>query len=523
MRSRLPSLHEPSPKPGRAELLLSLGSKAARQRRPTGFMDTARVQILGVFPLSMNLPGSCPLSSSKRNRQLPKNLPGGAPASGLAHRGGCSSAPVWSSAFRPCGALLIFATLLVLLSLTGAAARDAEPRHWLTFPAQPGPGAGKHIVLVSGDEEYRSEESLPMLAEILSRQHGFRCTVLFAINQKTGEVDPNTLDNIPGLEALTTADLMVICTRFRELPDEQMRFVDAYLESAKPVIGIRPAVVAFRNQPGSTFFKYSYLNHAADYPDGFGQQVLGSTWISHHGAHGKESTRGIPVKPTHIHPILRGVGEMWGPSDVYTIRTPIPRDGTVLVTGQVLQGMRPGDPPSTKPTMPLAWTTSYTSASATGRVFMTTMGASQDFADENLRRLFVNACYWAVGLESRIPPQANVEPVGSYRPTPFGFNTFRKGQFPAGFATVPEPPLASPTNAVPKTAAGSEGKEAGEIRNPKPEIRKKSEARNPKSPLNAEGSLQTAPLTGSLFGFRTSDFALRTSDFIRISSLPNQT
>ena len=445
------------------------------------------------------------------------NLPGGAPASGPAHRGGCSSAPVWSSAFRPCGAALIFATLLALFSLTGAAAaRAAEPRHWLTFPAQPGPGAGKHIVLASGDEEYRSEESLPMLAEILARQHGFRCTVLFAINRKTGEVDPNTLDNIPGLEALATADLMVICTRFRELPDEQMRFVDAYLESAKPVIGIRPAVVAFRNQPGSTFFKYSYLNHAADYPDGFGQQVLGSTWISHHGAHGKESTRGIPVKSPHQHPILRGVSEMWGPSDVYTIRTPIPRDGTVLVTGQVLQGMRPGDPPSTKPTMPLAWTTSYTSASATGRVFMTTMGASQDFADENLRRLFVNACYWAVGLESRIPPQASVEPVGSYRPTPFGFNTFRKRQFPTDFATVPEPPQASPTNALPKTAAGSEGKEAGEIRNPKPEIRKKSEARNPKSPLNAEGSSPAAPLTGSLFGFRT-------SDFIRLSSLPNQT
>jgi hypothetical protein len=452
------------------------------------------------------------------------SLPGGALASGPACRDRRSFAPNRSPAFRPCGAVLIFFTLLVLLSLTGmAAARAAEPRHWLTFAAQPGPGAGKHIVLVSGDEEYRSEESLPMLAEILARQHGFRCTVLFAINRKTGEVDPNTLDNIPGLEALATADLMVICTRFRELPDEQMRFVDAYLESAKPVIGIRPAVVAFRNQPGSTFFKYSSLNHAADYPDGFGQQVLGSTWISHHGAHGKESTRGIPVKSPHLHPILRGVGEMWGPSDVYTIRTPIPRDGTVLVTGQVLQGMRPGDSPSAKPTMPLAWTTSYTSAGATGRVFMTTMGASQDFADENLRRLFVNACYWAVGLESRIPPQANVEPVGSYRPTPFGFNTFRKGQFPADFATVPEPPPVSPTNVAPKTAAGSEGKAAGEIRNSKSEIRKKSEVRNPKNHRDGEGSLQTAPLTVSLFGLRTSDFIRISSFGFRISSLPNQT
>src|SRR5512140_3581575 len=131
-------------------------------------------------------------------------------------------------------------TLLVVALATPASSAD-----WVTYEGKEGPGAGKHIVFLSGDEEYRSEESLPMLAGILARHHGFRCTVLFAINRQTGEIDPNTLDNIPGLEALETADLMVICTRFRELPDAQMRFVDAYLESSKPVIGIRPAVVAF--------------------------------------------------------------------------------------------------------------------------------------------------------------------------------------------------------------------------------------------------------------------------------------
>jgi hypothetical protein len=338
--------------------------------------------------------------------------------------------------------------VLLLLSL-GLAASGSEPRPWLTFAAQPGPGAGKQIVLVSGDEEYRSEESLPMLAGILARHHGFRCTVLFAINRQTREIDPNTTDNIPGLEALETADLMVICTRFRELPDAQMRFVDAYLESARPVIGIRPAVVAFRNPPPSRYAKYSSSNQDAGYRDGFGQQVLGSTWISHHGTHGKESTRGIPVEAMKSSPLLRGVETMWGPSDVYTIRTPIPRGGEVLVMGQVLSGMKPDDAPSAKPMMPLAWTTHYTTAKGNGRVFMTTIGASQDFADENLRRLCVNACYWAVGLESRIPARANVQCVGTYRPTPFGFNTYRKGVFPADLAAQAERDSASPTNAIP--------------------------------------------------------------------------
>src|SRR5436190_18913986 len=100
-----------------------------------------------------------------------------------------------------------------------------------------GPGKGKHVVLVSGDEEYRSEETLPQMAKILAKHHGFKCTVLFAIDPQTGFISPPTNNNIPGLEALATADLMVIFTRFRNLPDEQMKHVVDYVESGKPVIG----------------------------------------------------------------------------------------------------------------------------------------------------------------------------------------------------------------------------------------------------------------------------------------------
>jgi hypothetical protein len=197
------------------------------------------------------------------------------------------------------------------VGLCSAALSAAEPL-WLTLPGSTGPGAGKRVVLVSGDEEYHSEESLPMLGRLLAARHGFDCSVHFAVNKTTGEVDPDTTDHIPGLEALARADLLVICTRFRDLPDDQMRHLADYLESGRPVIGIRPAVVAFRAKPDSAFPRYGSNSQDPDYPGGFGQQVLGSTWISHHGAHGRESTRGVPVEARRAHPILRGVGTMWG-------------------------------------------------------------------------------------------------------------------------------------------------------------------------------------------------------------------
>ena len=154
-----------------------------------------------------------------------------------------------------------------------------------------GPGKGKHIVLISGDEEYRSEEALPQLGKILAQRHGFKCTVLFAVDPATGMIDPNNRHNIPGLEALRTADLMILFTRFRDLPDEQMRHIVEYVEAGKPIIGIRTATHAFMIPAGKTYARYS--DGSKEWDGGFGRQILGETWINHHGDHGKESTRGI--------------------------------------------------------------------------------------------------------------------------------------------------------------------------------------------------------------------------------------
>src|SRR5436190_2194402 len=127
---------------------------------------------------------------------------------------------------------------------------------WLVIAGGDGPGKGKHVVLVSGDEEYRSEEMLPQMAKILAKRHGFKCTVLFAIDPKDGTINPNQSDNIPGLEALDSADLMVIFTRFRKLPDGQMKHIADYVESGKPVVGLRTATHAFDPKPGTTYAKW---------------------------------------------------------------------------------------------------------------------------------------------------------------------------------------------------------------------------------------------------------------------------
>jgi hypothetical protein len=329
--------------------------------------------------------------------------------------------------------LLLGAAML----LTGATARADQP--WVVYEGHDGPGKGKKIVFISGDEEYRSEEGLPQLAKILAMRHGFHCTVLFAIDPKDGTINPNQSDNIPGLEALDSADLMVILTRFRDLPDDQMQHIVNYVESGKPIVALRTATHAFALQKHKKFARYDW--QSKEWDGGFGRHVLGETWINHHGHHGQQSTRGIiPAGGRANHPILRGIhdGDIWGPTDVYATRDRMP--GCLpLVLGQVVEGMHSTDPPAkgekNDPMMPIAWIRNFEpSAAKEARVFTTTMGASQDLENEGLRRLIVNACYWALGMEDQIPEKTNVDLVGPYHPTPFGFNKFTKGIKPSAHA-----------------------------------------------------------------------------------------
>jgi type 1 glutamine amidotransferase len=327
--------------------------------------------------------------------------------------------------------------LAYLCVLVFAAPSPAE-NPWIVYNGFDGPGKGKHIVFVSGDEEYRSEESLPQLAKILAKHHGFKCTVLFAIKPEDGTINPNTNDNIPGLEALKTADLMVIFTRFRNLPDEQMKQIVDYVESGKPIIGMRTATHAFSLKPSSAYVRYTWDNKDKEYEQGFGRQVLGETWISHHGDHGRQSTRGVFAKGEENHPILKGIqsGDIWGATDVYGVRLPLPGDSKPLVLGEVLEGMDPKDKAvagkKNDPMMPVAWVKTYKGKEGqTARVFTTTMGASQDLQSEGTRRMLVNACFWAMGMEAKIPDKSKVDVVGEYKPRPFRGDGFEKGVKPA--------------------------------------------------------------------------------------------
>jgi Trehalose utilisation len=324
--------------------------------------------------------------------------------------------------------ILRASSLALLLSTSGIAQTQ------LVFPG----GRGKHIVLIAGDQEYRSEESIPALARILSVRHGFRCTVLFATNRQTGQIDPDTIDNIPGLQALRKADLMVLFARWLELPDEQMKEIVDYTNSGRPIVALRTSTHPFnyRKHPESPYARFSYNNTLSynnrEFAGGYGRQVLGETWIAHYGEHQKQSTRGIVAPGMEKHPILRGVRDIWGESDVYAITTPS-GDSQPLVMGQVLMGMEADSPPdSTKKLTPVAWIKTYTGDSGkTDRIFTTTMGHAMDFKNEGFRRMVVNACYWVLGMDRKISPTRGVDLVGPYNPNPIGLHKQKTGLRPA--------------------------------------------------------------------------------------------
>lgn len=327
--------------------------------------------------------------------------------------------------------------LLALFVLFGSWTQAAKAQQkWVTYDGYEGPGNGKHIVLVSGDEEYRSEEALPQLGKILARHHGFKATVLFAIDPETGEINPNQLDNIPGLDQLETADLMVLFTRFRDIPDDQMEHIVNYVRAGKPIIGMRTATHAFNFQNHTTYDHYSWRSEEEGWEGGFGRRILGETWYEHHGDHGKETTRGLINGIYGERPILNGVSGIWVPTDVYGLRDIQGENVEPLVYGLSVKGTTPAAEPNyQKSVIPVAWTRTYEVEEGNrGRVFATTMGNAEDLLNEGLRRLLVNASYWAVGMEEEIPEEANVDIVGEYDPTPFGFDEFQQGVMPSEHA-----------------------------------------------------------------------------------------
>jgi hypothetical protein len=312
---------------------------------------------------------------------------------------------------------------------------SAAEQTWVVYEPPAATAVGKHVVLISGDEEYRSEEALPMLGKILSQRHGFKCTVLFAVDPD-GTINPNRQDSLSNPAALDSADAIVMLIRFRKWPADQMKhFIEAYKRGV-PIIALRTSTHAFQFPEGNEFTSYN----------SFGKRVIGEEWVSHWGVHKKEATLGVIEPGAEDHPILRGVKEVFGTTDVYEAYPPA--DAKILLRGKVLKGMeRTGAPASYKkkrasdkqeqdvntPMMPIAWTREHKNeAGGVNRIFCTTMGSATDFLDEGLRRLVINSVFW--GLDMQVPRLAAVGLVGEYQPTMYGFNGFRKGVRPSDFA-----------------------------------------------------------------------------------------
>jgi hypothetical protein len=348
----------------------------------------------------------------------------------------------------------ILPLLIGLLTLAPVRAQETS----VSYPARSGAGEGRHIVFLAGDEEYRSEEGLPMLAKILSQRHGFKCTVLFPVDPD-GTINPKNSKSLSNPAALDTADAVVMLLRFRAWPDEDMARFEKLLEAGKPIVALRTSTHAFNGFPkGSPWETWNYNNHG-----GFGKRVLGETWLTHWGKHKVEATRGVIEASQRGNPLLRGITSIFGDTDVYEAYPP--SDATILVRGVVLKGMTADSAPAdyrklrstdkveqgvNDPPMPVVWTRMHKNASGTtNRILTTTMGSATDLESEGLRRLVVNAVYWGLGL--RVPAKANVTYVDEYVPSFYGFDGFRKGLRASDFELgkrVPGVPLPKPAPAA---------------------------------------------------------------------------
>ena len=299
----------------------------------------------------------------------------------------------------------------------------------LVYEGTDGIGEGRNIVFFANDHEYRSEQTCPLLAKILARHHGFRCTVLFGVDEdgfikSGGAPTPNT-------EVLKDADLLVFFTRFMKLPDEQADALVGYFEAGGPVVGIRTSTHCFNGQQGK-WEKLNFNYEGNDYRGGLGEQIFGNTWHkergqSHYGSNHQMGCRITPNPTAADHPILTGVRQIHAYSGGY--KSQPPEKSTPLLDLQVLNTFEPGDDINQdKPIVSAGWTRDFYTAPSgekkQARVVYTSFGASEDLLNEDARRFLVNSCLWACGKEKTITKNLDVSIVGDYSPSPYTNGAF---------------------------------------------------------------------------------------------------
>ncbi|QMW00773.1 ThuA domain-containing protein [Spirosoma foliorum] len=236
------------------------------------------------------------------------------------------------------------------------------------------------VVFVTGDHEYSGELTLPLIAAELEKNYGMRTKVLKAYPDYNGEKD------IPGLEALKEADLAVFYLRWRQLPKEQLQFIDDYLKSGKPVMGFRTTTHAFNYPEGDPRIRWnSFGEFAFGAPPGWGGKAQ-------HTHYGHKSTTDVTIIPEAAkNPILTGVEPSFHASSwLYRVQPDYPAKGsTWLLMGKSVNPDKPAIE------NPVAWTWKNEWG---GKAFLTTLGHPEDFQVESFQRLVINAIHWELGL-----------------------------------------------------------------------------------------------------------------------------
>jgi len=227
-----------------------------------------------------------------------------------------------------------------------------------------------HVVFLIGEDEYHTAETLPAFAKEELEKRGLRCTFIYS--------DAKNKNEIPGLDALNSADLLFVSVRRRIPPPEQLAMIKAYVESGRPVVGIRTASHAF-----------ALLNKPDGWP-GFDKEVLGGDYKMHYD---NTPEKGPPtvchvIEAAAKHPILAGVpAEFTSKGTLYRNKN-IAKDATPLLWGTF------GDSGEREN---VAWTHAYKG----GRVFYTSLGHPDDFQNAAFRKLLLNGVFWA--LERAVP------------------------------------------------------------------------------------------------------------------------
>jgi|JI10StandDraft_1071094.scaffolds.fasta_scaffold79493_4 type 1 glutamine amidotransferase len=227
-----------------------------------------------------------------------------------------------------------------------------------------------HIVIMIGEEEYHTWETLPEFAGKELKAAPYRVTII--------QADAEDKNQFPGfVEAMKDADLLLISVRRRTPPTAVVEAVRAHLAAGKPLVGIRTASHCFALRPKDPAPKEGLATWQE-----FDHEVLGGNYTNHYG---KDPATITLVAGAESHPIMDGVGVegLIGHGGLYK-NTPLQAGTTALLMG-TLEGVA---------TEPVAWTHLY--GEKKSRVFYTSMGHWDDFKMPAFRRLLLNGINWAL-------------------------------------------------------------------------------------------------------------------------------